>query len=112
PFAERLITLAKEKDLSRYRRAISLLGDRDAVRKLFDVLGPRFKSRPGGYTRIIRLPKWRLGDNGRLAIIELVERTPQEKPAPEGKKGAGRKKGGKEKAPAKKAEKKAAAAAS
>src|SRR5262245_51185289 len=110
PFAERMITLAKEKDLPRFRRAISLLGDRDAVRKLFDVLGPRFRSRPGGYTRIVRLPQWRLGDHGRLAVFELVERTPKEKEAPEGKKGE--KKGAKEKAPAKKTEKKAAAAAS
>src|SRR5213593_4179276 len=85
PFAERLITLAKEKDLHRFRRAIALLGDREAVRKLFDVLGPRFKARPGGYTRILRLPQWRLGDNGRLAIFELVERTPKEKPAAEEK---------------------------
>ncbi|MCI0587745.1 MAG: 50S ribosomal protein L17 [Planctomycetes bacterium] len=112
PFAERMITLAKEKDLPRYRRAISLLGDLDAVRKLFDVLGPRFKARPGGYTRIVRLPERRLGDDGRLAIFELVERTPKEKPAPEGKKGAAEKKGAKEKAAAKKTEKKAAAAAS
>jgi large subunit ribosomal protein L17 len=105
PFAERLITLAKEKDLHRFRRAIALLGDPEAVRKLFDVLGPRFKSRPGGYTRIVRLPQWRLGDNGRLAIFELVERTPKEKPLKEEKKGE------KEKAPAKRTEKKAAAAA-
>ena len=109
PFAERLITLGKERTLHRYRRAVALLRDEAAVAKLFRVIGPRFKDRPGGYTRILRLPKWRLGDNGRLAIFELVERTPTEKPA--GKKGekAEKEKGGK--APAKKTEKKAAAAA-
>jgi len=72
-FAEKLITLAKVKTLARYRRALSLLQDEDAVKKLFDVLGPRYKNRPGGYTRVLKLEKPRLGDRARRAIFELVD---------------------------------------
>ena len=54
------------------RRAVRLLGDKAAVRILFDSLGPRFADRPGGYTRIMRLAKPRLGDAGTRAILELV----------------------------------------
>ncbi|MDP7062913.1 MAG: 50S ribosomal protein L17 [Planctomycetota bacterium] len=76
PFAEKLITLAKEKNLHNYRRALAMLGnDRKATTKLFDVLGPRFKDRPGGYTRILKLDRTRLGDQAPLAIFELVERS-------------------------------------
>ena len=85
-FAEKLITLAKKGTLSARRRAIALLGDRDiidyedgkAVRKgtvigkLFSEIGPRYLDRPGGYTRIIRLSLRRLGDNGRLVLLQLV----------------------------------------
>lgn len=79
PFAEKLITLAKEKNLHNYRRALSLLGNnKAAVAKLFDVLGPRFKERPGGYTRILKLEKPRLGDKAPRAFFEFVERTPAE----------------------------------
>ena len=48
------------------------------AKKLFDVLGPRFKDRPGGYCRVLKLSKPRLGDNGQRAILEFVERTPKE----------------------------------
>jgi len=76
PFAEKLVTLAKEKNLANYRRALSLLGnDKAAVAKLFDVLGPRFKDRPGGYTRILKLEKPRLGDKAPRAYFEFVERS-------------------------------------
>ena len=86
PFAEKLITLAKKGTLAARRRAIAMLGSRDiisyedgkAVRKgtiigkLFSELGPRYLDRPGGYTRIIRLSLRRLGDNGRLVLLQLV----------------------------------------
>jgi len=85
-FAEKLITLAKKGDLPSRRRAISLLGNRaiykdedgemaksgTVVGKLFSELGPRYLDRPGGYTRIIRLAKRRLGDNGQLVLLQLV----------------------------------------
>jgi large subunit ribosomal protein L17 len=54
------------------RRAVRLLGDKAAVRVLFDKIGPRFADRPGGYTRILRLAKPRLGDAGTRAILEFV----------------------------------------
>ena len=57
------------------RRAFARLRSREAVQKLFDVLGPRFQERPGGYCRILKLSKPRLGDNGQRAIIEFVERS-------------------------------------
>ncbi|MEO6594205.1 MAG: 50S ribosomal protein L17 [Planctomycetota bacterium] len=77
PFVEKIITLARSGDaktkLHRIRRAVSLLQDKDAVKKLFDVIGPRFANRPGGYTRILRLPDYRIGDGGSKVIFELVE---------------------------------------
>ncbi len=79
PFAERLITLAKEKNLHNYRRALSLLGnDREATMKLFEVLGPRFRERRGGYTRILKLSTPRLGDKAARAYLEFVERSEPE----------------------------------
>jgi large subunit ribosomal protein L17 len=78
PFVEKLVTLSKESTVHRRRRAFAALRDKDAVSKLFDTLGPRFKERPGGYCRILRLSKPRLGDNGQRAIFEFVERTPRE----------------------------------
>ncbi|MGE3172929.1 MAG: 50S ribosomal protein L17 [Planctomycetota bacterium] len=73
PHIEKIITLGKKKDLSRIRRAMAELQDKAAVRKLFDELGPRYASRPGGYTRIMRLADYRIGDGGTKAIIELVD---------------------------------------
>lgn len=81
PFVEKLITLSKEPTLAHRRMAFARLRSDDAVTKLFDVLGPRFKARPGGYCRILKLSKPRLGDNGTRAILEFVERTPKEAPA-------------------------------
>ena len=70
---EKMLTLGKEKSLHRYRRALSQLQDKAAVAKLFDELGPRLQDRPGGYTRIVRLPGYRIGDGGTKAILELVD---------------------------------------
>lgn len=73
PFVEKVITLGKKKDLSSIRRAMGLLQSKDAVKKLFEELGPRYQSRPGGYTRILRLADYRIGDGGTKAILELVD---------------------------------------
>ncbi|MEZ5963356.1 MAG: 50S ribosomal protein L17 [Planctomycetota bacterium] len=70
---DRMITLGKTRNLARFRRALSALQDRDAVRKLFDILGPRYAARRGGYTRVVRLPGYRIGDGGTRAILELVD---------------------------------------
>lgn len=74
PVAERMITMAKKGGLTNYRRAVSFLGDKSLAKKLFEKIAPRFAERPGGYTRIIKLSRVRLGDNGSQAILELVER--------------------------------------
>jgi large subunit ribosomal protein L17 len=71
--AEKLITLGKVKSLHNVRRAQAILQDKDMVKKLFDEIGPRMKDRPGGYTRIVKLSKRRLGDNATQAIWELVD---------------------------------------
>lgn len=70
---EPLITLGKEPTLANKRLAFSRLRDRDNVVKLFDVLGPRFKTRPGGYTRILKMG-FRIGDTAPMAFVELVDR--------------------------------------
>ncbi len=73
-FIEPLITLAKEDTLSNRRVAFSKLRNKSAVGKLFSDLGPRFKERPGGYSRIIKIG-YRKGDAAPLAFIELVDRS-------------------------------------
>ncbi len=77
PMAEKLITLGKEKTLHRMRRAHQVLGDKDAVQTLFDDIGPGFRDRPGGYTRIVKLATPRLGDKGRRVFLELVNFVPK-----------------------------------
>lgn len=72
-FIEPMITLAKEDTLHRRRLAYTRLRDRDAVNKLFADLGPHFKTRPGGYLRILKCD-FRKGDNAPMAIVELVDR--------------------------------------
>ncbi len=86
-FAEKLITLAKKGTLPARRRAIAMLNNRamyveedgkmvkkgTVVGKLFSEIGPRYLDRAGGYTRIIKLPKCRLGDGGKLVLLQLVE---------------------------------------
>src|SRR3990167_6802378 len=70
---EPMITLAKTATLANRRLAFDRLRDRDSVVKLFNVLGPRFNARPGGYTRILKMG-FRVGDNAPMAFVELVER--------------------------------------
>ena len=70
---EPMITLAKEATVANRRLAFDRLRDRDSVTKLFEVLGPRFKARPGGYTRILKMG-FRVGDNAPMALVELVDR--------------------------------------
>ena len=73
PIVEKLVTLGKRGDLHARRQAISQLRDPALVKKLFVVLGPRYKDRPGGYTRVLKAG-FRYGDNAPLAVIEFVER--------------------------------------
>ena len=70
---EPMITLAKEATVANRRLAFDRLRDRDSVVKLFNDLGPRFKARPGGYTRILKMG-FRVGDNAPMALVELVDR--------------------------------------
>jgi large subunit ribosomal protein L17 len=71
---EPLITLGKEDSESNRRLAFSRLRDSEIVAKLFDTIGPRFKARPGGYTRILHMAP-RPGDNAPMALMQLVERS-------------------------------------
>lgn len=92
PLAEKIINLGKDKNLANIRRAVQLMGNRDlqfifegdendpvkskmktVLQKLFDDVGPRNATRSGGYTRIMRLAKRRLGDGGERCVFELVE---------------------------------------
>ena len=70
---EPMITLAKEPTVANRRLAFNRLRDRDMVTKLFNELGPRYKTRPGGYTRILKMG-FRVGDNAPMALVELVDR--------------------------------------
>lgn len=72
PVVEKLITLGGVDDVHSRRRARRLIEDRAALHKLFDEIGPRFRERPGGYTRILKLGP-RKGDGAELAIIELTD---------------------------------------
>ncbi len=78
PVVEKLITLGKRGDLHARRQAIAQLQDLPMVRKLFDVLGPRYEERAGGYTRIIKAG-FRYGDAAPMAVIEFVDRDPDAK---------------------------------
>ncbi len=71
--AEPLITLSKIDTVHKRRLAFSRLRDRDVVTKLFNELGPRYKERPGGYMRILKMG-FRAGDNAPMALVELVDR--------------------------------------
>jgi len=70
---EPMITLAKVATVANRRLAFDRLRERDSVVKLFNDLGPRFKTRPGGYTRILKMG-FRVGDNAPMALVELVDR--------------------------------------
>ena len=73
PIIEKLVTLAKKGGLAARRQAVSEIRDVAQVKKLFDVLGPRYKERKGGYTRIMKAG-FRYGDNAANAVIEFVDR--------------------------------------
>ena len=72
PLAERLVTFAKRGDLHARRRVLTVVRDKDVVFTLFDEIAPRFATRPGGYTRIVKTGP-RKGESATMAIIELVE---------------------------------------
>lgn len=73
---EPMITLAKVDSVANRRLAFARLRDDASVAKLFNELGPRFKARPGGYTRILKMG-FRQGDNAPMAFVELVDRAPE-----------------------------------
>ena len=73
PIVEKLVTLGKRGDLHARRKAISEIRDVPMVKKLFEVIGPRYKDRHGGYTRIMKAG-FRQGDNAAMAVIEFVDR--------------------------------------
>jgi len=78
PIIEKLITLGKRGDLHARRQAISQIQDKEQVKKLFDVLGERYKERTGGYARVMKAG-FRYGDSAPMAVIELVDRDESEK---------------------------------
>lgn len=79
---EPMITLAKEPTVANKRLAFNRLRDREIVVKLFNEIGPMFKDRKGGYTRILKMG-YRVGDNAPLAYVELVQKTTEAAPAKE-----------------------------
>ncbi|MET0482849.1 MAG: 50S ribosomal protein L17 [Aestuariivirgaceae bacterium] len=78
PIFEKLVTLAKKGGLHARRQAISQIGDEEQVTKLFAVLADRYRNRQGGYTRVLKAG-FRYGDSAPMAVIELVDRNPDEK---------------------------------
>ncbi len=73
PVVEKLITRAKKGGLANYRYIIGFLGDKAVAKKVMDNIAPRYATRAGGYTRLVRLPLRRLGDATQMAVLELVE---------------------------------------
>ena len=73
PVVEKLITLAKNDTVANRRLAFSKLNDKAAVKKLFEEVAPRFKERPGGYTRVLKLADGRVGDNAQMGLITFVD---------------------------------------
>jgi large subunit ribosomal protein L17 len=73
PIIEKMVTLSRNNDLHSRRQAISKLQDNEMVKKLFEVLGPRYAERAGGYTRIIKAG-FRYGDSAPMAVIEFIDR--------------------------------------
>lgn len=72
PMTEQMITLGKQGDLHARRQALSFIRDKDVVARLFKDIAPRFSSRTGGYTRVVKTRR-RLGDGAEMAIIELID---------------------------------------
>jgi len=105
PIIEKLVTLGKRGDLHARRQAIAQVRDVAMVRKLFDVLGPRYKDRNGGYTRVIKFGH-RRGDAAMLSVIEFTGQEEQTKAKKPRKRSAAKKEG----APAEKTRRAAAAA--
>jgi large subunit ribosomal protein L17 len=87
-WADRMISLGKQGSLHARRRALAFIHDRAVVHKVFETLAPRFKDRPGGYTRIVKLG-WRHGDHAPISLVELVpaDGTAKAEAASGGKKG-------------------------
>jgi len=71
PMAEKMITLAKKANLASYRQALSFITKEDVAKKTFDELAPKYATRDGGYTRIVRIGP-RRGDGAEMAIVQLV----------------------------------------
>lgn len=71
PLAEKMITLAKKNDLAAYRQALSFITKEDVAKKLFDQIGPKYATRDGGYTRVVRIGP-RRGDGAEMAVVQLV----------------------------------------
>ncbi len=80
-WADRMIGLGKQGSLHARRQALGLIRDSAVVRKVFDTLAPRFKDRPGGYTRIVKLG-WRRGDHAPISVVELLAADGQARPEP------------------------------
>ncbi len=80
PIVEKLVTLAKRGDLNSRRNAIAQIRDEDAVKKLFEVIGPRYSDRAGGYCRVLKAG-FRFGDNAPIGVIEFVDRDVEAKGA-------------------------------
>ena len=80
PIVEKLVTLGKRGDLHARRQAVAEIRDVAMVKKLFDVIGPRYKDRAGGYTRVLKAG-FRYGDNAPVAVIEFVDRDTEAKGA-------------------------------
>lgn len=89
PIVEKLVTLSRRggSDLHARRQALAQVKDATQVRKLFDVLGPRYAERPGGYTRVLKAG-FRFGDNAEMAVIEFVDRDESAKGQDSGPTGA------------------------
>jgi len=89
PLAERMVTLAGTGSLPARRKVLTMVPDKEVVRRLFEEIAPRFTDRPGGYTRVMRLGR-RRGDGAELAIIEFVdyELSEHEEDGSPGKKGS------------------------
>jgi large subunit ribosomal protein L17 len=89
-YADRMVTLGKRGDLACRRRAFSFLQSRDAVKKLFDEIAPRFKDRAGGYTRVIKFGV-RIGDAASISVVEFTGVSSEAKEKKPRKKGAAQK---------------------
>jgi len=72
-YVEKLVTLAKNDTVANRRLAFKKLNNKDAVKKLFEEVGPRFKERAGGYTRVLKLADGRVGDNAQMGLITFVD---------------------------------------